>query len=608
MLKTLKKLVLGPPLPSHEAPHQRLSKKVALAVFSSDALSSVAYATEEILLVLVAAGMAAVQLSLPIALAIGALLFVLITSYSQTIHAYPSGGGAYIVAKENLGSYPGLIAGAALLTDYILTVSVSVASGVAAITSAFPQLYPYRIAFCVFFIALITLANLRGVKESGLFFAVPTYLFIGSFLLLLGKGFYHYFFGGGAALAVEDLSHYPHPTQALSYFLILRAFSSGCAALTGVEAISNGIPAFEKPESKNANITLIWMGCILFGLFIGITELARLYHVLPKGHETVVSQIAREVFSGGFFYYMIQVATALILVLAANTAFADFPRLASLLARDGYLPRQLSSMGDRLAFSNGIMLLGGASALLIAVFNANVHHLIPLYAVGVFISFTLSQSGMVVHWVRLKGRAWIQKVGINGLGAIATFIALIVIASTKFTHGAWMVIVFIPIMVLMFLSVHRHYQEIVEQLHPNLVDLLPPKLHRVIIPVSTFHKGTVKAISYALSISNDIRAVYISLDPERTAKIQDIWNHWCIDIPLIILESPYRSIIRPLLEYIDKLQAEEPDQLITVVLPEFVAAKWWQQILHNQTALMIRGVLMFKKGVTVTSVRHFLQY
>jgi amino acid transporter len=606
MLKTLKRVVLGPPLASEAVHEQKLTKRVALAVFSSDALSSVAYATEEILLVLVTAGVAAVHLSLPIACAIGLLLVILVSSYSETIHAYPSGGGAYIVAKENLGTYPGLIAAASLMTDYVLTVSVSVASGVAAITSAFPVLFPHRVAICIFFIVVITLANLRGVKESGVIFAIPTYLFVFTFLGLIGFGFYKYFF---AALPVAtEVSHFPAATHALTYFLILRAFSSGCAALTGVEAISNGVPAFKGPESRNANITLIWMGVILLGLFMGITELARLYHILPIEDETVVSQIARHIFQGGFFYYLVQAATALILVLAANTSFADFPRLASLLARDGFMPRQLSSLGDRLAFSNGIILLGMTSAVLIFLFQANTHHLIPLYAIGVFISFTLSQSGMVVHWIKLKSRGWFHKVLINGTGSVATFIALIVIASTKFTHGAWMVIVLIPIIIVGFLMVHGHYEEIVDQLHPNLADLLPPKLHRVLIPVSTFHKGTVKAISYALSISDDVRALYISLDPLRTEKIKDIWSHWCIDIPLVILETPYRSVIQPLLNYIDQLLSEEQDQLITVVLPEFVAAKWWQQILHNQTALLIRGALMFKKNVTVVSVRHILEY
>ncbi len=606
MLKTLKQLVLGPPLETAAIHEQRLSKKVALAVFSSDNLSSVAYATEEILLVLVTAGMAAVHLSLPIAIAIGILLIILISSYSETIHAYPSGGGAYIVAKENLGTYPGLIAGASLLTDYILTVSVSIASGVAAITSAFPSLFEHRIALCIFFIVLIVLANLRGVKESGAIFSVPTYLFVVSFFALLAVGFYKYFLGDFSVPSEEaKMVEAVHP---LTIFLVLRAFSSGCAALTGVEAISNGVPAFEKPDSKNASTTLIWMGLILLVLFIGITELARFYHILPKENETVVSQIARNVFGGGILYYLVQAATAMILILAANTSFADFPRLASLLARDSYLPRQLSNMGDRLAFSNGIILLGFAAGFLIVLFNANVHRLIPLYAIGVFISFTLSQSGMVVHWIKLKSRGWFYRVLINGVGATATFLALTIIAATKFTHGAWMVVVFIPILIFGFLAIHQHYKEITKQLHPELVDLLPPKLHRVIIPVSALHKGTVRAISYALSISDDVRAVYIALDEDRVRKMKEIWDQWCIDIPLVILESPYRSVIQPLLDYIDKLQAEEKDQLITVVLPEFVAAKWWQQLLHNQTAFMIRGMLLFKKGVTVTSVRHFLDY
>jgi amino acid transporter len=458
----------------------------------------------------------------------------------------------------------------------------------------------------LFCILAITLANLRGVKESGAIFAFPTYFFIFSFIALIAVGFYRYFFG--SAVDVHEEVHYPQATQTLTYFLVLRAFSSGCAALTGVEAISNGVPAFQKPESRNANITLILMGLILLTLFLGITELARFYHVLPKAEETVVSQLARQIFEGGPFYYTIQAATAMILILAANTSFADFPRLASLLARDGYMPRQLSLLGDRLAFSNGIILLGFASGLLVVLFQANTHRLIPLYAVGVFASFTLSQSGMVLHWIRLKGKGWWHRVIINGVGAVTTLVTLLVIASTKFTHGAWMVIVFIPLVIAWFLAVHHHYRDIVDQLHPDLIDLLPPKLHRVLIPVSTFHKGTAKAISYSLSISDDVRAVYVALDPDRARKIQDIWRQWCIDIPLVILDSPYRSIIRPLVDYIDALQREEEDQLITVILPEFVAARWWQQILHNQTALLIRGVLMFKRGVTVTSVRHFLTY
>jgi len=607
MLKTLKKFVIGPPLSSKDLIHQRLSKRVALAVFSSDALSSVAYATEEMLLVLVVAGMAATHFSIPIAIAIGVLLMILVSSYSETILAYPSGGGAFVVAKENLGKYPGLIAGASLMTDYVLTVSVSATSAVAAITSAFPSLYEHRIALCLSCIFLITVANLRGVKESGSLFAIPTYLFIASFAVLLGVGFFQHLSGHQAS---------PPPTQSLSttlaslnYFLILRAFSSGCAALTGVEAISNGVPAFKPPEARNARVTLLWMGFILLILFMGITILAQAFHIVPREHETVVSQIAREAFAGGPFYYVIQFATALILFLAANTSFAGFPRLASLLANDGYLPRQLGNLGDRLAFSNGILVLGLVSGILIVVFQAKVHSLIPLYAIGVFISFTLSQAGMVVHWFKLRGRWWIGRAILNGVGAFATGMATVVIAVTKFTHGAWMVIVFIPIMIFAFLSIRRHYDMIVGQLTPKAVDLAQPELHRVLIPISTFNKGTVRAITYARSISEDVRAIYVTLDPLRTAKLQDIWREWKLeDIALVTLDSPYRSVIQPLVEYIDQLQRENSHQLITVVLPEFVAARWWQQILHNQTALLIRGVLLFKKGVVVTSVRQFLEY
>jgi hypothetical protein len=396
--------------------------------------------------------------------------------------------------------------------------------------------------------------------------------------------------------------------EAINYFLILRAFSAGCTALTGVEAISNGVPAFEAPEPRNANITLVWMGLVLLGLFLGITELSRFYHILPRETETVVSQLARQIFKGGFPYYVVQASTALILLLAANTSFADFPRLSSLLARDSYLPRQLASLGDRLAFSNGIIVLGLVSGLLVILFQGKVHLLIPLYAVGVFISFTLSQAGMVVHWFKLKSRSWIWRALLNGVGALSTGSATVVIAMTKFSHGAWMVIVFIPLMIVAFLAIHRHYDMIVGQLTPKPVDLVLPEVHRVLIPISTFNKGTVKAITYARSISKDVRALYVALDSQRTTKLQDIWKEWSLEIPLVILDSHYRSIVQPLVEYIDQLQTENSNQLITVVLPEFVPAHWWNQILHNQTALMIRGTLLFKKGVVVTSVRHILDY
>ena len=606
MLRTLKKIILGPPFSTAEFIHQRLNKKIALAVFSSDNLSSVAYATEEILLVLVTAGIAAISFSLPIAIAISVLIFILIISYSETIHAYPSGGGAYIVAKENLGTLAGLTAAAALLIDYVLTVSVSIAAGVAAITSAFPTTYEHRVGITLILILLITLANLRGVKESGKIFSVPTYLFILSFIILISAGFYKYLFGHLAPPPLpETLPQALHP---LTYFLILKAFSSGCAAVTGIEAISNGVSAFKQPESKNATTTLVWMGSLLFIFFVGITELARFYHILPAPHETVVSQLARAIFPGGYFYYVIQVATAMILILATNTSYAGFPRLSSFLARDSYLPRQLSSMGDRLTFSNGIILLGIASGFLIILFNANTHRLIPLYAIGVFISFTLSQAGMVRHWFKEKKGWWIHHALINGIGALTTAIATIVIAATKFSHGAWIVLIIIPIFVTIFLAIYAHYHDIVHQLHPETPDFISPNNHHVLIPVSALHKGTAKALAYAKLISPDVEAVYISLDRERTEKMKDIWKGWNIDVPLTILESPYRSIIQPLLKYIDEILSKRHNQMITIVLPEFVPSKWWQQMLHNQTALLIRTALFFKKGVVVTSIRHFLKH
>jgi len=608
MFKTLKKLIIGRPLANTEVAHQRLSKKIALAVFSSDALSSVAYATEEILLVLVMAGTAALHFSLPIAGAIAVLLFILIGSYSETIQAYPNGGGAYIVAKENLGKYPGLVAGASLMTDYVLTVAVSAASGIAAITSAFPELYPYRVWLCLVCILFVTVMNLRGVKESGRLFAFPTYFFVACFLILIGVGFFRYFWGISPYPAVHHFVNPPETLHAVTAILLLRAFSSGCAALTGVEAISNGVPAFKAPEARNAVITLVSMGLILFVLFMGITELARFYHIVPHETETVVSQLAHHIFGEGIFYYLVQASTALILFLAANTSFSDFPRLSSLIARDGYLPRQLSSVGDRLAFSNGIILLGVCAGGLVILFSAKVHALIPLYAVGVFISFTLSQSGMVVHWFKLKSSAWFPRAVLNGVGALTTGIATLVIAVSKFTHGAWMVIGIIPILIFMFLFIRKHYDSIVCQLSPRGFSIESPKHHCVLIPVSTFQRGTIQSINYAESIAKDVRAIYVELDPQRTLKLQDIWREWKVNIPLIILPSPYRSVLEPLAQYIDGLQAQNPNLLVTVVVPEFVPAKWWQQILHNQTAFLLYGALHFKKGVVVTSVRHFLEY
>jgi len=601
----LKRLLVGPPMPLAQARHERLGKATALAVFSSDAMSSVAYATEEILLILVLAGAAAAYLANPIALFIAGLLVIVAISYQQTIHAYPSGGGSYIVAHDNLGTIPGLVAAAALLVDYVLTVSVSVAAGVAAITSALPSLQGHKVVLGVVFVAGIALANIRGVRESGRIFAVPTYFFIASFGVLLLGGFYRLLTG-----TLEPVTDPPPAAQeTLTWFLVLRAFSSGCTAMTGTEAISNGIPAFRQPESRNAAITLAWMAGILATLFVGITVLASTLHVLPSDTETVVSQIARRLFGSGVFYYLIQAATALILVLAANTSFADFPRLSSLLARDRFVPRQFATLGERLVFSNGILVLAGFAALLLVLFRGETHALIPLYAVGVFISFTLSQGGMVRYWWRRRTPGWRHRLAINGTGAVATGIVTVVIAATKFTHGAWIVVVVIPLLVMTFLAMHRHYQEVAEALTLEGLAGPPEFQHTVLVLVGDVHRGVVRAVQYArtLAPTATVRGVYVETDPSRTAKLEEKWGAWGLGVPLVVLTSPYRSLLRPLLDYIDHVQARGEDQMVTVVVPEFLPKHWWQHFLHNQTALLVKGALLFRKNTVVADVPYLLK-
>ena len=601
----LKRVLVGPPMPLAQARHERLGKSTALAVFSSDALSSVAYATEEILLILVLAGAAAAHLANPIALSIAGLLIIVAISYQQTIHAYPNGGGSYIVAHDNLGTVPGLVAAAALLVDYVLTVAVSVAAGVAAITSALPSVQNHKVVLGVVFVAGIALANIRGVRESGRIFAVPTYFFIVSFGVLLAGGFYRLLTG-----TLEPLTEPPPVAlEALTWFLVLRAFSSGCTAMTGTEAISNGIPAFRAPESRNAAITLVWMAGILATLFVGLTVLASALHVLPSDTETVVSQIARRVFGSGLLYYLIQAATALILVLAANTSFADFPRLSSLLARDRFVPRQFATLGERLVFSNGILVLAGFAALLLVVFRGETHALIPLYAVGVFISFTLSQSGMVRYWWRRRGPGWRHRLAINGTGALATGIVTLVIAATKFTHGAWIVVVVIPLLVVTFLAMHRHYEEVAEALTLEGLEGPPEFQHTVLVLVGDVHRGVVRAVQYARTLAPNatVRAVYVETDPGRTAKLEEKWGAWGLGVPLVVLTSPYRSLLRPLLDYIDHIQARGDDQMVTIVVPEFLPRRWWQHVLHNQTALLVKGALLFRKNTVVADVPYLLK-
>jgi amino acid transporter len=604
-LTLVKRWLVGPPMPLAQARHERLSKRVALAVFSSDAMSSVAYATEEILLILMLAGAAAVHLAVPIALAITTLLIIVVVSYQQTIHAYPSGGGSYIVARANLGTLPGLVAAAALLVDYVLTVAVSVAAGVAAITSALPEAATHKVVLGVVFVAAIALANIRGVRESGRIFAVPTYFFIGSFSFMLLAGAYRMVTG---SLAPAGPPAVP-ALESLSWFLVLRAFSSGCTAMTGTEAISNGIPAFKPAESRNAAITLGWMAAILGTLFIGITVLASDLGVLPSETETVVSQIARRLFGGGLFYYAIQAATALILVLAANTSFADFPRLASLLARDRFVPRQFATLGERLVFSNGILVLAGFAALLLVLFGGETHALIPLYAVGVFISFTLSQTGMVRHWWRERTAGWRHRLAINGVGATATGVVTLVIAATKFSHGAWIVVLVIPILVTAFIMMSRHYEEVAGDLSLQGLEPLPEFQHTVLVLVGDVHRGVVRAVQYArtLAPTATVRGVYVETDPARTARLEEKWAQWGLGVPLVVLGSPYRSLLRPLLDYVDKIHARGDDQMVTVVLPEFLPGRWWQHALHNQTALLVKGALLYRPNTVVADVPYLLR-
>src|ERR1051325_3358131 len=641
MATAIKRLLVGRALRTEQPIHERLTKKTALAVFSSDALSSTAYATEEILLVLAAAAAATANGSfnyvVPVSVGIAVLLAIVATSYRQTIHAYPSGGGAYIVAKENLGTNPGLIAAAALLVDYVLTVSVSIAAGVSAITSAvqgtrYAWLDDHKVVLCLIFVAFIAIANLRGVRESGALFAMPTYIFVVSFLFMIAFGLFHYFVYGGAAPAPEELKIAEgYKLQPLTLFLLLGAFSNGCAALTGIEAISNGVQAFKKPEATNAATTLIWMALLLTAMFLGTSVMAYLYHVHPKSSETVISQFARIMFTGpfGWFYYVVQAATAAILVLAANTAFADFPRLSSLLARDRFLPRQFANRGDRLVFSNGIVILAIFSGMLVTAFGGDTSRLIPLYAVGVFLSFTLSQSGMVVHWLRERRmlRAakneersyfvtdevtspanWKKSLTINAVGALATFIVLCVFIATKFIHGAWIVVLVIPLLVLLFRAIHRHYVMVAKQLSTEGLEPLRPIKHTVIVPISGIHRGVVSALEYAKSIaSHRVQAVYVDIEEEATANLKDKWERWGAGVQLVVLPSPYRELTRPLLRHIHRLRREYSNDIITVVLPEFIPARWWQHALHNQSSLLLKGSLLFRKGVIVTSVPYHLE-
>ncbi len=605
--KSIKKLVIGDALPNWEYKHQRLSKRVALAVFSSDAMSSVAYSAEEIAIVLVSAGTIALAFSFPITLIILALLWVLIFSYRQTIEAYPKGAGSYTVAMENLGVTAGLAAASSLLLDYILTVSVSVAAGVAALTSAFPDLFPHRIFIGVLVIIFITIVNLKGVKESGLFFAVPTYLFIVSYILMISIGFYRFFNG---TLYPTVIQSQIEVMGGVSLFLLLRAFSGGCTALTGVEAISNGVLAFKKPEAKNAQKTLVVMGIIMTVLVFGISFMANHLHIHPEHERTLVSLIAENLFGRTGLYFLIQATTMMILFLAANTSFADFPRLCYFHARDGFMPRQFTQLGDRLVFTHGIIFLAFFSSLLLIIFKGSVHMLIPLYAVGVFTSFSLSQAGMIKRHYTLKRKGWIKSIIINGIGCILTTIVLVIILVTKFTHGAWAIVILVVFFNFLFKSIKHHYETVAQQL--SVCEMSAPlKLkknkHLMLVLIPTFHKGIIKAMEFAKTFNGQIIAVHVDISGKERDKLIAKWNKYMPDVKLTILDSPYRVLVGRLMQYLDEIEKKDKNLNVTVVIPEFVPKRWWHHILHNQTALALKAAIHFRKRTSYISVQYHLE-
>ena len=610
-----KHLLFGRPLASERLEDERLNKKTALAVLSSDAISSVAYATEQILLVLAVLGASALAYVVPISAVIVGLLLLVAISYRQTVFAYPEGGGSYTVAKDNLGVRSGLVAASALLTDYILTVAVSISGGIAAITSAYPRLLPHTVALCLLAICVLMIVNLRGVRESGIAFSVPTYVFIAVMLLLIGEGIYHGIVSPTVApsagpLRIDAASASQHrlgmPVGFAFTFLILRGFAEGCVAMTGTEAISNGVSAFKKPSSKNAAITLGWMAAILAAFFLGTSYLARHYGVMPTASETILSQLGRHIFGGGWLYLSLQYATFAVLVLAANTAFADFPRLSGILANDRYMPRQLAARGDRLAFSNGIITLAVLAMVLVWLFHGDTSALIPLYAIGVFLCFTVSQYGMVRRWLRTKAPGWRWKAALNGLGALATAIVTVIQVVTKFTHGAWIVVIIIPLIILLLQTIHRHYETFTQEIRFEGQSPILPLHHTVVVPVNSITKAAAGALVYATTISDEVIALYVEVDPRNTADMRRQWEEWDIGVPLEILPSPYRSILRPLVEYVENLRMLSPGELVTIVVPEIVPKKWWEHLLHNKTALYIRTAFLFKPNVVVTAVPYLL--
>ncbi len=613
ILQGLKMVFIGRPLFSREEIHERLSKVKALAVFGSDAISSSAYASEAALVVLVVAGSGALNVSFYIAIGIAVLLSIVAFSYRQIVHAYPHGGGAYNVSRQNLGQLAGLVAAAALLIDYVMTVAVSIAAGSLAVTSALiaaghsgevaaingslPVFFNLNVILSLFFIGLIVLGNLRGIRESGSIFSIPTYLFIISLSVLLIVGMVKVFTRSLEPAAVPPVLPIVQP---LTLWLVLRAFSAGAVAMSGTEAISNGVPAFKPPESRNAATTISVMATLLGLFFVGVSYFATHMHLVP-GNESIISQVALAVFGQNAAYYVFQIATMGILVVAANTAFADFPRLSSILARDGFMPHAFAHRGDRLAFSSGIVFLGGLSAFLLILFRGNVDSLIHLYAVGVFLAFCMSNSGMVVHWWKTRGEGWRRSLAINAVGAVLTGAVLIIVAITKFAFGAWIVIVLIPAIVPVFLFIRRHYGRVAAQLRVVPENAPPSVISQfVVVPIDDVNNASLRAMSFARTICEEIIVLHISSDAAETEKVRQKMNAFAPDLKFVVVESPLRSIMPPLLNYVDAIHKQNPGVFVSVVLPEFITAHWWERFLHNRTAEQLTRA--FKKHADVAVI------
>lgn len=650
MALSLRRFVIGAPIATERMAHERLPKILALPIFASDALSSTAYASEEIMAALLMAGTSLFKLTPMLSLAIIVLLSIVVVSYRQIVMAYPSGGGAYIVAGDNLGPVPAQVAGAALLVDYILTVAVSSSAGIAAIVSLVKGLNPasniaqYTVPMCLAAVLFITLINLRGAKESGVAFALPAYSFLILMYALIGWGVYQYFSGNltpvHSAAEMQSARYLNENTGRISFepfgdlsrfaalFLLLHAFASGCTALTGVEAISNGVQAFKEPASKNAAATMGILAVLLGTIFFGLSFLAVHANALPPNAtllspaaveaahaagsdvtlgETVVSQVGRAIFGTSLLYIAMQVVTCIILILAANTAFAGFPRLCALQAADGYLPRQLANIGDRLVYNNGIFILTFFSALLIIIFKGDVHHLIPLYAIGVFLSFTISQGGMVKRWMRLRENGWQFKAAVNGFGCLCTFIVMIIFAVVKFRDGAWIVIIVIPALVYLFLKIKAHYRSVAKQL--SLEGYRPAQgvQQHVCVLVPDIHRGVIPALQLARSISSDARALHVSIDPKRESRVRQRWTLYSRGLPLTVLDSPFRSLTIPVVEYVERLQKLDPGCTVMIIIPEFEPSGWFAKLLHGHAAFALAVRLHFMQGVVVVNVPYHIE-